>query len=89
MPETWNIVKGELAQEIRRFAPKSTLLVGSNRWNHVNEFEHMTPIEDDNVIYDSPEKRVEADRAQALFREASPMSVTGVLYNRNSKRKQR
>jgi aryl-phospho-beta-D-glucosidase BglC (GH1 family) len=49
--DTWNIVKEELAREIRHFAPKSTLLVGSNKWNHVNEFEHLTPIEDDNVIY--------------------------------------
>jgi endoglucanase len=49
--ETWNTVKKELAREIRLFAPKSTLLIGSNRWNHVSEFEHLTPIEDDNVIY--------------------------------------
>jgi aryl-phospho-beta-D-glucosidase BglC (GH1 family) len=49
--DTWNIVKEELAREIRRFAPNSTLLVGSNQWNHVNEFECLTPIEDDNVIY--------------------------------------
>lgn len=49
--DTWNTVKEELANEIRRLAPKSTLLVGSNRWNQVSEFEHLTPIEDDNVIY--------------------------------------
>jgi aryl-phospho-beta-D-glucosidase BglC (GH1 family) len=49
--ETWNTVKAELAREIRRFAPKATLLIGSNLWNHVNEFEHLTPIDDDNVIY--------------------------------------
>jgi aryl-phospho-beta-D-glucosidase BglC (GH1 family) len=49
--ETWNTVKAELASEIRHFAPKATLLIGSNLWNHVNEFEHLTPIDDDNVIY--------------------------------------
>jgi aryl-phospho-beta-D-glucosidase BglC (GH1 family) len=49
--DTWNHVKAELAREIRRFAPSSTLLVGSNLWNHVNEFEHLTPIDDDNVVY--------------------------------------
>lgn len=49
--DTWNTVKEELAREIRQFAPKATLLVGSNKWNHVNEFERLTPIEDDHVIY--------------------------------------
>ncbi len=47
----WNIVKDELATEIRRHAPKATLVVGSNFWNHASEFAFLTPVEDDNVLY--------------------------------------
>lgn len=49
--QTWNAVKAEIACEIRRFAPKATLLIGSNRWNTPSEFEHLTPLDDDNVVY--------------------------------------
>ncbi len=49
--QTWNEVKAEIAAEIRRFAPKATLLIGSNKWNSSGEFEHLTPLDDDNVIY--------------------------------------
>ncbi len=47
----WDKIKDEMAAHIRRYAPKSTLVVGSNRWNSASEFAHLTPIEDDNVLY--------------------------------------
>lgn len=49
--QTWNVVKAEIASEIRCFAPKATLLIGSNRWNTPSEFKHLTPLDDDNVVY--------------------------------------
>lgn len=49
--DIWNDVKAELVHEIRRFAPQSTLLIGSNRWNQVSEFENLTPLDDEHVIY--------------------------------------
>jgi endoglucanase len=47
----WDRLKNELCAHIRRHAPKATLLVGSNRWNRPNEFPHLTPFDDDNVVY--------------------------------------
>jgi aryl-phospho-beta-D-glucosidase BglC (GH1 family) len=47
----WNQVKDELAREIRIHAPKATLVVGSNLWCNASEFAHLTPIDDDNVLY--------------------------------------
>lgn len=47
----WNVVKDELAREIRRHAPKATLVVGSNLWNNASQFADLTPIDDDNVLY--------------------------------------
>ena len=49
--QVWNEVKDELAREIRRRAPKATLVVGSNLWNNSSEFAHLTPVDDDNVLY--------------------------------------
>ncbi len=49
--EVWNSVKDELAREIRRRAPRATLVVGSNLWCNASEFAHLTPVEDDNVLY--------------------------------------
>jgi len=48
---TWNAVKDEMVAHIRRHAPKATIVVGSNRWNYVDEFAHLTPVEDDNILY--------------------------------------
>jgi aryl-phospho-beta-D-glucosidase BglC (GH1 family) len=48
---TWNAVKDELAAHIRGIAPKATLVVGSNLWNNSSEFEHLTPVDDDNILY--------------------------------------
>jgi endoglucanase len=50
-PKAWNEVKDELAAELRRMAPKATLVVGSNLWNSASQFAGLTPIDDDNVLY--------------------------------------
>lgn len=47
----WDEVKTEMAAHIRRHAPYSTLVVGSNRWNAASEFAGLTPVADDNVLY--------------------------------------
>jgi endoglucanase len=47
----WDRVKTEMATHIRRYAPRSTLVVGTNRWSHPAEFTKLTPLEDDNVLY--------------------------------------
>jgi endoglucanase len=49
--ELWNEVKDELAAEIRRMAPKATLVIGSNPWNSAAGFEALEPVDDDNVLY--------------------------------------
>ena len=49
--ETWNVVGAEMAAHIRAHAPKATILMGSNRWNNAAQFEHLTPIDDDNIVY--------------------------------------
>jgi len=50
-PEIWNNVKDRLCREIRKHAPKSTIITGSNMWNWPSTFKFLTPFEDDNVIY--------------------------------------
>jgi endoglucanase len=47
----WDRVKTEMAAHIRRYAPRATLVVGSNRWSHPSEFARLTPLADDNVLY--------------------------------------
>jgi endoglucanase len=47
----WDELKDELVAHVRRHAPKSTIVVGSNRWNMVREFARLTPVRDDNVLY--------------------------------------
>ena len=49
--EIWNNVKDKLCQEIRRHAPKSTIITGSNMWNWPSTYPDLTPFEDDNIIY--------------------------------------
>lgn len=48
---TWNSVKDEMFWHIRSHAPKSTIVVGSNRWNSAQEFAELTPLDDDRVLY--------------------------------------
>jgi hypothetical protein len=47
----WDLVKDEMAAHIRKYAPRSTLVVGSNRWSHPAELANLTPLADDNVLY--------------------------------------
>jgi len=47
----WNKVKDRLCREIRRHAPKSTIVTGSNMWNWPSTFGELTPFDDDNVMY--------------------------------------
>jgi aryl-phospho-beta-D-glucosidase BglC (GH1 family) len=50
-PEIWNNVKDRLCREIRRHAPKSAIITGSNMWNWPSMFPFLTPFDDDNMIY--------------------------------------
>jgi len=50
-PEIWNDVKDRLCRVIRKNAPDSTIVTGSNMWNWPNTFSAMTPFDDDNIIY--------------------------------------
>jgi len=50
-PSAWDTVKDELSAHIRRYAPRSKLVVGSNRWNNPQQFDYLTPLSDDNVVY--------------------------------------
>ncbi|WP_461246644.1 glycoside hydrolase family 5 protein [Treponema sp. R6D11] len=50
-PEIWNNVKDRLCREIRRHAPKSTIVTGSNMWNWPSTYDFLTPFDDDNIIY--------------------------------------
>lgn len=47
----WNAVKDEFCAHLRRIAPRSTIVVGSNRWNSASEFAALTPVDDDNILY--------------------------------------
>lgn len=47
----WDELKEELVSHVRRHAPQSTIVVGSNRWNSAAEFARLTPVHDDNVLY--------------------------------------
>ncbi len=50
-PTIWNVVKDEIVAHIRKYAKKSTLAVGSNRWCNAQQFRHLTPCDDDNILY--------------------------------------
>jgi len=47
----WNEIKDRLCRVIRRHAPKSAIIVGSNMWNWPGTFDELTPFDDDNTIY--------------------------------------
>lgn len=47
----WNAVKDEFCAHLRCLAPRSTIVVGSNRWNSASEFAALTPVDDDNILY--------------------------------------
>jgi len=47
----WNTVRDRLCRAIRRHAPKSTIISGSNMWNRPSAFSELTPFDDDNIMY--------------------------------------
>ena len=49
--EVWNKVKDRLCREIRRHAPKSTIITGSNMWYWPSMFSKLIPVDDDNIVY--------------------------------------
>lgn len=49
--KVWDKIKDELFWEVRSHAKKNTIVVGSNRWNSAQEFNYLTPLDDDNVLY--------------------------------------
>jgi aryl-phospho-beta-D-glucosidase BglC (GH1 family) len=49
--EQWDAVKDEFTAYIREQAPDHTIVVGSNKWNSVSEFNALTPVKDENILY--------------------------------------
>lgn len=49
--EIWNSISNIFCNQIRKYAPKSTIVTGSNMWNTPGTFAALLPFEDDNVIY--------------------------------------
>ena len=47
----WDKIKNELFESVRTHAKKSTIVIGSNKWNSAEEFKNLTPVDDDNVLY--------------------------------------
>jgi len=49
--EVWNKIKDRFCRVIRKHAPKSAIITGSNMWNWPGTFSSLAPFEDDNIIY--------------------------------------
>lgn len=49
--QIWNTTKDTLCKAIRKAAPRTPIVVGSNMWNWPSTYSEFTPIDDDNVIY--------------------------------------
>ncbi len=49
--QIWNQVKDRLCGNIRRFAPKCPIIVGSNMWNAPDTYNEMTPVGLESIIY--------------------------------------
>lgn len=50
-PEQWNALLNRVADSIRSWEPKRTLVIGSNRWQSVNTFDKLrVPANDPNII---------------------------------------
>jgi aryl-phospho-beta-D-glucosidase BglC (GH1 family) len=49
--QTWNSVKDEMFAHIRAAAPRSTVVVGANRWNNPSQLAELVPVDDANVLY--------------------------------------
>jgi aryl-phospho-beta-D-glucosidase BglC (GH1 family) len=49
--EIWNEIKDKLCKNIRRYASKVPIIVGSNLWNSPSTYSQMTPVDLDNMVY--------------------------------------
>ncbi len=49
--QIWNEIKDSLCKQIRRYAPESPIITGSNMWNWPSQFNSLTPVDIDNMIY--------------------------------------
>lgn len=47
----WNEIKDKLCKNIRRYSPKTPIIVGSNMWNWPSTYKDLTPVDQDNMIY--------------------------------------
>lgn len=47
----WNAIKDRLCRNIRRYAPSSPIIAGSNMWNWPSTFGELTPADTDKVTY--------------------------------------
>lgn len=49
--QQWNDIKDQLCKTIRKYAPASPIIVGSNMWNWPSTYKDLTPVQSDNVMY--------------------------------------
>ncbi len=49
--QIWNEIKDRFWSTIRRYAPHTTIVMGSNMWNWPSTFDQLTPVKDNAVIY--------------------------------------
>lgn len=47
----WNDIKDKLCKNIRKYSPKTPIIVGSNMWNWPSTYKDFTPVDLDNMIY--------------------------------------
>lgn len=47
----WNSIKDSLCRVVRKFAPASPIITGSNMWNWPSTYNEMTPVDLDSIIY--------------------------------------
>ncbi len=47
----WNNIKDKLCKNIRRYASKTPIIVGSNMWNWPSTYTELTPVDLDNMVY--------------------------------------
>lgn len=49
--QIWNSVKDKLCKNIRKYAAKTPIIVGSNMWNWPSTYKDFTPVDLDNMVY--------------------------------------
>ncbi|HEX3019133.1 MAG TPA: cellulase family glycosylhydrolase [Chitinispirillaceae bacterium] len=47
----WNDIKDKLCKNIRKYAARTPIIVGSNMWNWPSTYSDITPVDLDNMIY--------------------------------------